>query len=127
MVIWIRSPLKYCCVNVSCIATNSGKATVSIATARCYKWKAVHNSELVSRWKRNELVFGSGRSQSTPVHEGVVASESPESEESVLDSESAISKSCSNKWSEITQSVFSCELCQLSVIVMCAAINLHSE
>jgi hypothetical protein len=22
---WIRSPLKYCCVDISCIATNSGK------------------------------------------------------------------------------------------------------
>jgi hypothetical protein len=55
MVTWIRSPLKYCCVNVSCIATNSGKASVSIGTARCYKGKAIHNSE---------SVFGSGRSQS---------------------------------------------------------------
>jgi hypothetical protein len=55
MVIWIRSPLLYCCVHVGCIATNSGKASVSIGTARCYKGKAIHNSE---------LVFGSGRSQS---------------------------------------------------------------
>jgi hypothetical protein len=49
--------------------------------------------------------------------------------QSVLCSEkSAISKSCSNEWSGITQRVFSCELlCQQSVIVMCAAVNRHSE
>jgi hypothetical protein len=97
MVTWIRSPLKYCCVYVGCIAANSRKASVSIGTARCYKGKAIHNSELVSRWKRNELVFGSGRSQSMPVCEessslvslrNKCVSECLESEESVLGSES---------------------------------------
>jgi hypothetical protein len=59
MVTWILSALKYCCMNVSCIATNSGKASVSIATARCYKGKAIHNAsqsleaERVSLWKRS--------------------------------------------------------------------------
>jgi hypothetical protein len=62
MVTWIRSPILYCCVHVCCIATNSGKASVSIGTARCCKGKAIHNSQLVSLWKRKKLVFGSGRS-----------------------------------------------------------------
>jgi hypothetical protein len=57
MVTWIRSPLPYCCVYVGCIATNSGKASVSIGTARCFKGKAIHNSELVSLWKRKKSVF----------------------------------------------------------------------
>jgi hypothetical protein len=55
IVTWIRSPLKYRCVYVDCLATNSGMASVSIGTARCYKGKAIDNSE---------LVFGNGRSQS---------------------------------------------------------------
>jgi hypothetical protein len=54
MVTWIRTPLVYCCVYVDCIATNSGKACVSIGTGRCYKGKAIHNSELVSL--RNQCV-----------------------------------------------------------------------
>jgi hypothetical protein len=54
MVTWIRSPLKHCCVYVGYIATNSGKASVSIVTARYYKGKAIHNSELVSL--RNQVV-----------------------------------------------------------------------
>jgi hypothetical protein len=57
MVTWIRSPLKYCCVYVGSIATNSGKASVSIGTARCSKGKAIHNSELVSLSKRKKSVF----------------------------------------------------------------------
>jgi hypothetical protein len=69
MVTWIRSPLKYCCVYVGCIATNSGKASVSIETARCYKGKAIHNSESVFGSRRSQFVFGSRRSQSTPVRE----------------------------------------------------------
>jgi hypothetical protein len=35
---------KYCCVYIGCIATSSGKASVSIPTARCYKGKAIRNS-----------------------------------------------------------------------------------
>jgi hypothetical protein len=88
MVTWIRSPLKYCCVHVGYIGTNSGKASVSIGTARCYKGKAIHNSE---------LVFGSGRSQPTPVSvesspvslRNQCVSECSESKESVLGSESS--------------------------------------
>jgi hypothetical protein len=56
MVTWIRSPLKYCCVHVGCIATNSGKVNVSIGTARCCKGKAIHNSQSVSLWKRKKSV-----------------------------------------------------------------------
>jgi hypothetical protein len=37
LVTWISSSLLYCCVHVGCIATNSGKASVSIGTARCCK------------------------------------------------------------------------------------------
>jgi hypothetical protein len=59
MVTWICPPLLYCCVHVGCIATNSGKASVSIGTVRCCKGKAIHNNELVSRWKQNELVYAS--------------------------------------------------------------------
>jgi hypothetical protein len=64
----------YCCVHVGCIATNSGKASVSIETARCCKGKAIHNSELVFGSRRSQSVFGFRVSQSTPVREGVVAS-----------------------------------------------------
>jgi hypothetical protein len=118
MVTWIRSPLLYCCVHVSCIATNSGKASVSIGTALCCKGKAIHNSKLVSLWKRNELVFGIKR----------VSARQWVLEDSLRSEKSVISKSCSNQSSEIIQRVFSCELlCQQSVIVMCAAVNLHSE
>jgi hypothetical protein len=46
MVTWIRSPLRYCCVHVGCIATNSGKTSISIGTAQCFKGKAIHNSAL---------------------------------------------------------------------------------
>jgi hypothetical protein len=38
------------------MATNSGKASVSIGTARCCKGKAIHTSELVSLWKRKKSV-----------------------------------------------------------------------
>jgi hypothetical protein len=64
MFTWIRSPLLYRCVHVGCIATNSVKASVSIGTARCCKGKEIHNSELVSLWKRKESVSGIGVSQS---------------------------------------------------------------
>jgi hypothetical protein len=39
-------------VHVGGIETNSGKAT-----ARCYKGKEIHNSELVSLWKWKKSVF----------------------------------------------------------------------
>jgi hypothetical protein len=78
VVTWIRSQLLYCCIHVGCIATNSWKASVSIGTARCGKGKAIHNSELVSLCKRKKSVFGFRVSQSTPVREGVVISESSE-------------------------------------------------
>jgi hypothetical protein len=44
---------------VGCIATNSGKASVSIGTAPCYKGKAIHNNQSVSLWDRSELVYAS--------------------------------------------------------------------
>jgi hypothetical protein len=69
MVTWIRPPLRYCYVHVVCIATNSGKSSVSIGTARCCKGKAIHNSELVSLWKRKKSGFGFRVSQSAPVRE----------------------------------------------------------
>jgi hypothetical protein len=63
------------------MVTKSSKTSVSIGTARCCKGKAIHNSELVSLWKRKKSVFGFRVNQSTPVRERVVVSESPESEE----------------------------------------------
>jgi hypothetical protein len=42
---------------------NSSKTSVSIGTARCCKGKAIHDSELVSRWKRKESVSGIGVSE----------------------------------------------------------------
>jgi hypothetical protein len=67
MVTWIRSPLLYCCVHVGCIATNNVKASVSIGTARCCKGKAIHNSQLVSLWKRKKSVSLWDRSESSSV------------------------------------------------------------
>jgi hypothetical protein len=43
--------------SVSCIATNSMKASVSIGTARCCKGKAIHNSQSVSLWIQSESVY----------------------------------------------------------------------
>jgi hypothetical protein len=69
MVTWIRSSLLYYCVHVGCIATNSGKASVSIGTARCFKGKAIHKSELVSLWLTYGAVSVHGSSSSC---EGII-------------------------------------------------------
>jgi hypothetical protein len=42
------------------MVTNSSKTSVSIGRARCCKGKAIHNSELVSLWKRKKSVSGIG-------------------------------------------------------------------
>jgi hypothetical protein len=136
MVTWIRSPLLYCCVHFDCIATNSGKDSVSIGTAQCCKGKAVHNSELVNLWKRKKWVSLWDRSELVSLRKCVSESSSVSlrnQKSTVLAvnyrrRKPVISKSCSSKSSEIIQCVFSCEfLCQQSVIVMCAAVNLQNE
>jgi hypothetical protein len=95
MVRWIRSPLKYCCVHVGCIATNSGKASVSIGTARCCKGKAIHKSESVSLWDRSELI---SLRQCVRESSSISVWKQKRSvlEESLRSDNSVFSKSCSN-------------------------------